>query len=408
MLDWTVSDFLTEQGWNTDWLMGCLPLHVVQKIHCIFAGFNHTEADSCIWQLTSNGEFSVKTAYLSLFTEETNYTWNWDIIWKLQVPPKIKTFLWLLIHGKLLTNVQRVRRNLASNSNCPCCNGSMESLDHLFRRCSHAAKMWNSIGIPNQVAHSFSMDFKDWLFTNIKASFSCLQGIPWSSLFLAALWFCWKWRCKKVFDLNFSPPPWPHIPIIHFSREWLVANRSRNSKLPKHVLKLHWSPPCAGWFKINVDGSCMGVLGAISAGGIIRNDAGIWVKGFVTKLGSGSILEAELWGVFRGLLLTWNEGIRRIHMECDSLTAVSLINGETGTNHPLSSIIHCCKDLLLHDWECTIYHIYREQNSAADHMAHLGQNSSLGFHVIDLPPPSIVSLLANDSSRGTTARLVPV
>ncbi|ONI01039.1 hypothetical protein PRUPE_6G118100 [Prunus persica] len=408
MLDWTVSDFLTEQGWNTDWLMGCLPLHVVQKIHCIFAGFNHTEADSCIWQLTSNGEFSVKTAYLSLFTEETNYTWNWDMIWKLQVPPKIKTFLWLLIQGKLLTNVQRVRRNLASNSNCPCCNGSMESLDHLFRRCRHATKMWNSIGIPNQVAHSFSMDFKDWLFTNIKASFSCMQGIPWSSLFLAALWFCWKWRCKKVFDLNFSPPPWPHIPIIHFSREWLVANRSRNSKLPKHVLKLHWSPPCAGWFKINVDGSCMGELGAISAGGIIRNDAGVWVKGFVTKLGCGSILEAELWGVFRGLLLTWNEGIRRIQMECDSLTAVSLINGETGTNHPLSSIIHCCKDLLLRDWECTIYHIYREQNSAADHMAHLGQNSSLGFHVIDLPPPSIVSLLANDSSRGTTARLVPV
>ncbi|CAL8122129.1 unnamed protein product [Prunus armeniaca] len=38
LLEWTVSDFLTEQGWNTNWLLGCLPLDVVQKIHCIHVG----------------------------------------------------------------------------------------------------------------------------------------------------------------------------------------------------------------------------------------------------------------------------------------------------------------------------------------------------------------------------------
>ncbi|KAI5337574.1 hypothetical protein L3X38_016845 [Prunus dulcis] len=48
-----------------------------------------------------------------------------------------------------------------------------------------------------------------------------------------------------------------------------------------------------------------------------------------------------------------------------------------------------------------------EQNNDANHMAHMGQNSNLGYHVVDLPPP-IGSLLANDSVRMTTARLVPV
>ncbi|CAL2241387.1 unnamed protein product [Prunus armeniaca] len=349
LLEWTVSDFLTEQGWNTNWLLGCLPLDVVQKIHCIHAGFNHTEVDSCIWQLTSNGEFSVKTTYRSLFTEETNHTWNWDTIWKPHVPSKIKTFVWLLFQGKLLTNVQRVRRNLASNPNCPCCNVSMESLDHLFRRCSHAARMWNSIGIPNQIAYSFSLDFKDWLFINIKASFSCMQGIPWSSMFLASMW------------------------------EWLVANYSINSKTSKQIIKLHWSPPCASCFKINVDDSCMGEMGSINAGGIIRDSTGGWIK-----------------------------GIRRIKLECDSFTVVSLINEETRLSHPLSSLIHSCKDMLLRDWECSISRIYTEQNIVVDHMAHMGQSSNLGYHVVDLPPHSIVSLLANDSVRMTTARLVPV
>ncbi|CAL8078159.1 unnamed protein product [Prunus armeniaca] len=144
--------------------------------------------------------------------------------------------------------------------------------------------------------------------------------------------------------------------------EWLVANCSRNSKTSKQILKLHWSPPCAGCFKINADGSCMGEMGSISVGGIIRDSTGGWIKGFVTNLRCDKILEAELWGVFRCLLLTWNEDIRRIKVECDSFTDVSLINGETRPSHPLSSLIHNCKDMLLCDWECSISHIYREQN----------------------------------------------
>ncbi|CAL2226100.1 unnamed protein product [Prunus armeniaca] len=109
LLEWTMSDFLTKQGWNTNWLLGCLPLDKVQKIHCTHAGFN-----------------------LIIL--------RWTLVYgslppmKLHVPPKIKTFVWLLFQAKLLTNVQRVRRNLASNPNYPCCNISMESLDHLFRR----------------------------------------------------------------------------------------------------------------------------------------------------------------------------------------------------------------------------------------------------------------------------------
>ncbi|KAI5347622.1 hypothetical protein L3X38_000509 [Prunus dulcis] len=79
----------------------------------------------------------------------------------------------------------------------------------------------------------------------------------------------------------------------------------------------------------------------------------------------------------------------------------------TRRSHRLFNLIHSCKAMLLRDCECSISHIYREQNIAADHMAHMGQSSNLGYHVVDLSPP-IVSLLANDSVKMTTARLVPV
>ncbi|CAL2226099.1 unnamed protein product [Prunus armeniaca] len=41
-------------------------------------------------------------------------------------------------------------------------------------------------------------------------------------------------------------------------------------------------------------------------------------------------------------------------------------------------------------------------------LSHMGQSSNLGYHVVDLPPPSIVSLLANDFVRMTTTRPIPV
>ncbi|CAL2228907.1 unnamed protein product [Prunus armeniaca] len=383
LLEWTVSDFLTEQGWNTNWLQGCLPLDVVQKNHCIHAGLNHTEVDSCIWQLTSNGEFSVKTTYLPLFTEETNHTWNWDTIWKLHVPPKIKTFVLPLFQGKLLTNVQRVRRNLASNPNCPCCNVSMESLDHLFA----GVVMRLECGIPLVFLIKL-LTLSLWI---LRIGFS-------SILRLVSV------ACKGSLGPLCSWPPCGFVgngdvrKCLMSTLLLLIGPTFQSFNL----LGSDWWQTAPGILRLPNK-----LLRSISAGGIIRDSTSGWIKGFVTNLGFGKILEAELWGVFRGLLFMWNEGIRRIKVECDSFTAVSLIDGETRPSHPLSSLIHSCKDMLLHDWECSISHIYR-QNIDADHIAHMGQSSNLGYHVVDLPPPSIVSLLANDSIRMTTARLVPV
>ena len=39
----------------------------------------------------------------------------WTVIWKLKVPQKIRTFLWLTQHGKLMTNHERFHRGMSLN-----------------------------------------------------------------------------------------------------------------------------------------------------------------------------------------------------------------------------------------------------------------------------------------------------
>lgn len=62
--------------------------------------------DSPIWRRSSHGDFSVKTAYENLMSPVYNGDSDlWRAVWKLKIPQRCQTFLWLALRGRLLTNV---------------------------------------------------------------------------------------------------------------------------------------------------------------------------------------------------------------------------------------------------------------------------------------------------------------
>ncbi|KAE8736080.1 Detected protein of unknown function [Hibiscus syriacus] len=67
-------------------------------------------------------------------------------------------------------------------------------------------------------------------------------------------------------------------------------------------------------------------LGFASCSGIIGDSAGSWFVGLAKIVGSCSILDAELWGLFEGLRLTWDTGLRRILVESDSKDMITLLS----------------------------------------------------------------------------------
>lgn len=52
--------------------------------------------------------------------------------------------------------------------------------------------------------------------------------------------------------------------------------------------------------------------GSASTGGVIRNSCGNWLLDLCTIADLCSITGAELWGVYQGLTLAWNEGFKKV------------------------------------------------------------------------------------------------
>lgn len=138
---------------STAYRIACLP--IVPLILSTHVGFCGGRIDTCVWKLSSNGEFSVKTAYNSIVLGQDLPPWKWEFIWKLHIPRKIKTFLWVLCHNKLLTIAQRVKRGLASSANCPRCNYPIESIEHLVKDCRCSTVIWSKFGSNSTVPSCF-------------------------------------------------------------------------------------------------------------------------------------------------------------------------------------------------------------------------------------------------------------
>ena len=63
-----------------------------------------------------------------------------------------------------------------------------------------------------------------------------------------------------------------------------------------------------------------------AGGGLIRDSAGFWVKGFSRSLGTGTSMLAECWALRDGLFLAIQLGIQNLEVELDAKVVVDLIN----------------------------------------------------------------------------------
>jgi hypothetical protein len=67
------------------------------------------------------------------------------MVWKLQVPPKVRIFVWRLINDGLATKQNKKTRKLAMTGTCQLCGMEDESAYHAVVRCPHAIKLRKEI-----------------------------------------------------------------------------------------------------------------------------------------------------------------------------------------------------------------------------------------------------------------------
>ncbi|KAL0014227.1 hypothetical protein SO802_001296 [Lithocarpus litseifolius] len=108
--------------------------------------------DILIWPKSSDGEYSVKTGYKVLCEESlgdmasasgtNNGESLWSRIWKLQVPGKVKHFLWRACSDSLPTKQNLWRRKIIACPNCEACNSYPENTIHALWSCEEIRDAW--------------------------------------------------------------------------------------------------------------------------------------------------------------------------------------------------------------------------------------------------------------------------
>lgn len=237
--------------------------------------------DEISWSLSSNGEYSVSSGY------ELIKGWSdiqdidmkvYDRIWKLKASERVRSFIWLLLKGGILTNVERNRQHLSTTSSCACCNADDESLCHLFRDCRWVVHGWNRVLYREVVNEFFSLLFSTWIRSNLLNLSVFASDLEWSSFFAILLWSTWKWRNEWVFNGKCMSEDRIDF-IMIYAREYNRAN-DRNDTMNKEARKvlkfIKWSAPDEGWIKLNFDGAVEDG-GVASAAGVIRDNFGRWI-----------------------------------------------------------------------------------------------------------------------------------
>ena len=119
-------DFAKENGnWDLNKHFQVLPLDCVDRLALIMALENCLGEDSVACSLTTIGKFSVKMAHSIFLLSNNSSNRNlFQVVWKLESPQRLKSFLWLAGNNALLTNANKVRRHLTTQANCPICGAT--------------------------------------------------------------------------------------------------------------------------------------------------------------------------------------------------------------------------------------------------------------------------------------------
>lgn len=133
--------------------------------------------DKLICPYTKDLQYTVKSGYWAL----THDLCDGDIIqsprgsislvWKLNILPKIKQFLWNVLSGAVPTYVQLCSRGVKVDPTCQRCCYEEESINHALFKCPHAFAIWRCSNSP------LVSQFSDNLEENINLIFQLMNDL---------------------------------------------------------------------------------------------------------------------------------------------------------------------------------------------------------------------------------------
>ncbi|CAN1821024.1 Putative ribonuclease H protein At1g65750 [Linum perenne] len=296
-----------------------------------------------------------------------------------------------------------MRRHLSTNADCANCPGIKEDALHVVRDCGLAKQVWQYFIQPVDATSFFSDSLHAWMLRSLKhPDFSLTFGI--------VIWLLWKARNEAIFENKPVTSDQLRLRVLHWItgvRETMRADsqvslRGANRRI-EALIGWNLAPP--DWVTLNTDGSVLSNNRA-AAGGIIRDHVGRTIATFSANLGTCTIMRAELRAAEMGFKVAWDLGLRKVHLQVDSLAAAAAINGEITENPRHEGTLLNIRELRHRNWETVVSHTFREGNVVADLLAHHGHLLNFGIHTDCNYPAEVRSAIWDDFCRIVFPRLI--
>nr|XP_023925843.1 uncharacterized protein LOC112037261 [Quercus suber] len=149
---------------------------------------------------------------------------------------------------------------------CVLC-GKVESSGYTLWDCWLAKTVWKESKLPLPKFSNPHCDFIDlvWKFWEDR------KGLDWKHLATTA-WCIWKNRNVAKFERKCK-----QAKTIVLEAKALVKEFNTQNVVPRQIAPprtVRWTPPCEGWYKVNVDRAVFKELGSCGIRTIIRNERG--------------------------------------------------------------------------------------------------------------------------------------
>ncbi|XP_061342609.1 uncharacterized protein LOC133288807 [Gastrolobium bilobum] len=392
--DATVEDFCVPSGnWDFESLLRQLPQDLIQHIRATLPPSVDRGPDRLVWNYNVNNRSVVKDAYSNIMKfNSLDLDPIWKTIWSWQGPQRLRSFMWLIYHGRILTNDYNAK--WGGSPFCHACNIIPENITHVQRDSKLALPIWNAWIAGNIPRDFLSLPLKDWTRKNLLKGWNHPQAYDWHDILFSTVWFLWLWRNNDTHDPFFSRPHDPLILISDYIGDVMLSrpSGSREAIAAPPPQQTRWCALAMGWWKLNVDAAVKTASSSAACGGLIRNNSGNWISGFMYKIGICSPMIAELWAIYKGLQMAWDMKATMLEVESDCLTAVQAINKPNvaySTHNPVTCINRMCN----RSWHMVFTHVKRDGNNCVDWLAKKALYLDVNLVVLPVAPSELDPLL---------------
>ncbi|KAK8677782.1 hypothetical protein V6N13_143305 [Hibiscus sabdariffa] len=278
-------------NWSLDKFHHLLPLPILLRIAANNGPLLATSKDNVGWNLRTDLQFSIKTAYVVRCGATTGVNEAlWKVIHKFRGLQRVNIFLWLLYRNKLLTNAEMIRRHLMTDVHCALMSDKLDEF--------------------------LTLPIQESLFRNLtNGSTFVVEGANWDVMFGSILWNIRHNQNVVVFEdagkgatailgdsKRITQSCCSAAAIIGPMGVGLSTSSRTHSGMWIGIPSLvnvvgvpaenHWLRPEEGWIKLNTDGGVEKVEGHATCGGVARDSSSKWQWGFYKYIGICSVTEA--------------------------------------------------------------------------------------------------------------------